>query len=73
LWFYSLAQLNKAIVTEKIESFKWLDNERKIQEVIFGNKIKLTANFSDRIYNKIAPQTIEANWLNDSRKEYYTP
>ena len=61
------------IATEKIENFKWLDHERKIQQITFGNKIKLTANFSDKTYNKITPKTIEVEWLNNGKKEYYTP
>lgn len=71
--FQFFSPIHKTIATEKIENFKWLDHERKIQQIIFGNKIKLTANFSDKTYNKITPKTIEVKWLNNGKKEYYTP
>ena len=65
--------LHKAIATEELKNFVWLDKERKIQQTTFGNKVRITANFSDIMFNEINPKTIELIWLYNNHKEYYTP
>lgn len=65
--------LHKAIVTEELKDFIWLDEDRKVQQIIFGNKAKLTANFSDVNFGNIPGNTLEVHWLEKDKKEYYTP
>lgn len=65
--------LHKIIVTEELKSFLWLDKERNIQQIIFSDKVKLTANFSNTDYQNIPPNSLEVHWLKDDKKEYYTP
>jgi hypothetical protein len=67
------APIHKAIATEELKDFRWLDNNRHVQQTIFGNKIKLTANFSNKTYGVIRPNSIEVEWLENGKKEYYTP
>lgn len=65
--------LHKAIVTEELKDFIWLDEDRKVQQIIFGNNAKLTANFSDVNFGNIPGNTLEVHWLEKDKKEYYTP
>lgn len=67
------SSLHKIIATEDLKNFIWLDNERLIQQINFGDKIKLTANFSNIPYHDIPPKSLEAHWLKDDKKEYYSP
>lgn len=65
--------LHKIIATEELRNFRWLDSERKIQQIIFGDKVKLTVNFSNKQYQDIPSNSLEVHWLGVDKKEYYTP
>lgn len=65
--------LHKAIATEPLTSFRWLSNDRKIQEIVFGSLAVLTANFSDHVYKDIPPYSLQVVWLQESTREIYTP
>lgn len=65
--------LHKVIATEELKSFMWLDEERKIQQIVFGDNVKLIANFSDKHFESIPANTLELHWLVEDKKEYYTP
>lgn len=41
--------------------------------IVFANKAKLTANFSDVNFGKIPGNSLEVHWLEKDNKEYYTP
>ncbi|WP_375327229.1 glycoside hydrolase [Candidatus Tisiphia endosymbiont of Nemotelus uliginosus] len=65
--------IHKVIVSEELTEFRWLDDNRQVQQTVFGNKIKLTANFSDKMYHSIKPNTIKALWLESNLEQEYTP
>ncbi len=65
------APIHKVIASEELKEFKWLDDDRQVQQTIFGNKIQLTANFSYRMYNSIKPHTIKALWLDSNIEQQY--
>lgn len=67
------APIHKAIATEELTEFRWLDDKRQVQQTIFGDKIQLTANFSDKMYNSIKPSTIQVLWLDSNKIQHYTP
>ncbi len=67
------APIHQAIATEELREFRWLDDKRQVQQTIFGDKIQLTANFSNKMYNSIKPYTIQALWLGSNIKQQYTP
>lgn len=60
-------------MSEELTEFRWLDDNRQVQQTVFGNKIKLTANFSDKMYHSIKPHTIKALWLESNLEQEYTP
>jgi hypothetical protein len=67
------APIHTAIASEELKEFKWLDDNRQVQQTTFGKKIQLTANFSDKLYDSIKPHTIRVLWLESQLKQDYAP
>lgn len=58
---------------EALTKFDWLTDDHLIQQTQFGNRLILTANFSDRAYEDIGPHCIRAEWKEDSSTSLFCP
>jgi len=65
--------LHKIIATEELRSFTWATDNRQVQQIVFGDQVILTANFSEFPYHAIPPKSIEVLWIKQNKKEYFTP
>lgn len=50
-----------------LSSFKWLTKDHLVQEIIYGNQLKIIANFSDKSYQDIKAQSAIAYDLNHQK------
>jgi len=58
---------------EALTKFDWLTDDHLIQQTQFGNRLILTANFSDRAYENIGPRCIQAEWKEDGSTSLFCP
>ncbi|OIZ95796.1 hypothetical protein A1D18_01305 [Candidatus Rickettsiella isopodorum] len=58
---------------EALTRFDWLTDDHLIQQTQFGNRLILTANFSDRVYENIGPRCIRAEWKEDGSTSLFCP
>ncbi len=71
--FSFFSPLHKAIATEPITSFTWLTQDRKVQQIVFGDTLRLIVNFSNARFQEIPAGSLGAYWLKRNSKEIYTP
>ena len=58
---------------EALTQFEWLTDDRLVQRTQFGNRVMLTANFSNKLYEEIAAHCIQAEWKEDGSKTSFCP
>lgn len=58
---------------EALTTFDWLTDDHLVQQTQFGNRLILTANFSDKSYEDIGPHCIKAEWKEDGSKSFFCP
>lgn len=61
------SELHNSIFLEPLSEFLWLSEDRLLQQTTFGNKVRITANFSSTERNGIPAQSIQAVWLADNK------
>ncbi len=64
-------RLHHAIALQPLTEFKWLTEDRLVQQINFGEAVILRANFSDRIFEGIPPESLQVKWLNEDASEFY--
>lgn len=58
---------------EPLTQFAWLSDDHLVQQTEFGNRLILTANFSNKSYEGIKAHCIQAEWKEDSSKTLFCP
>jgi hypothetical protein len=58
---------------EALTQFEWLTADRLVQRTQFGNRVILTANFSNKLYEAITAHCIQAEWIEDGSKALFCP
>jgi len=71
--FSFFSPLHKIIATEPVTSFDWLTKDRKVQQITFGDIVRLVANFSDDKFKELPAKSLQAYWLQNGKKEIYIP
>ena len=65
--------LHQMAGVEALTTFDWLTDDHLVQQTQFGNRLILTANFSDKFYEDIEPHCIQAEWKEDGSKSLFCP
>jgi hypothetical protein len=65
--------LHRITGLEPLIQFAWLTPDHRVQQTQFGNRLILTANFSNKNYNDIPTGCIQAQWNEDNSKETFCP
>lgn len=58
---------------EALTTFDWLTEDHLVQQTQLGNRLILTANFSNRSYEDIRPNCIRAEWKEDGSTTLFCP
>ena len=58
---------------EALTLFDWLTEDHLVQQTQFGNRLILTANFSNRFYENIGPYCIRSEWKEDGSGSLFCP
>lgn len=64
-YYNFFSPLHQMAGIEPLTLFEWLTEDHLVQQTQFGNRLTLTANFSDRIYENIEPYCIRSEWKED--------
>src|SRR5262249_31881664 len=65
-------RLHHAIALKPLTDFKWLTEDRLIQQVTFGDSLILTANFSQKPFENIPPESLRVKGLEGNTLEIYS-
>jgi hypothetical protein len=65
--------LHARIATRRLTAFDWLTSDRRVQRTRFEDVVEITANFSDREHEDVAPGCLTARWLTENRVETFCP
>lgn len=77
--YHFFEPLHKVIATEPLKSFQWLDDDHLVQQIIYGDKARITANFSAELFQDIPKNTIAVEWMegvkhnSSNNKVFYSP
>lgn len=72
--YYSFfSPLHQMAGIEALTTFDWLTDDHLVQQTQFGNRLILTANFSDKSYEDIGPHCIQAEWKEDGSQSLFCP
>lgn len=72
-YYNFFSPLHQMAGLEALTQFEWLTNDRLVQRAQFGNRVILTANFSNKLYEEIAAHCIQATWKEDGSKTLFCP
>ncbi|WP_342220297.1 glycoside hydrolase [Rickettsiella endosymbiont of Miltochrista miniata] len=72
-YYNFFSPLHQMTGIEPLTTFDWLTDDRLVQQTQFGNRLILTANFSDKYYEDIGPHCIQAEWKEDGSKSLFCP
>ncbi|MDQ8040042.1 MAG: glycoside hydrolase, partial [Rickettsiella sp.] len=72
-YYQFFSPLHQMAGLEPLIEFKWLTENRLVQQTQFGNRLILTANFSKKEYEGIGAGCIEAQWKEDSSTHLFCP
>lgn len=72
-YYHFFSPLHRMAGIEALIMFAWLTEDHLVQQTQFGNRLILTANFSDRAYENIGPHCIQAEWKEDSSTSLFCP
>jgi hypothetical protein len=65
--------LHQMAGVEALTTFDWLTDDHLVQQTQFGNRLILTANFSNKSYEAIGPYCVQAEWKEDGSKSLFCP
>lgn len=67
--------LHRELAAVALTDFRWLTEDRAVQQCVFGNRVELTANFSAKTFErdgqKLPPQSLSAFWRDSSKRLNY--
>lgn len=72
-YYQFFSPIHQVTALQPLVSFKWLTQDRLIQETQFGNVLTITANFSNEMYADIDSLCVKAVWLNSGKSSTYCP
>lgn len=72
-YYNFFSPLHQMTGLEALTTFDWLTDDHLVQQTQFGNRLILTANFSDKFYEDITPHCIQAEWKEDGSKSLFCP
>ncbi|HEY2567652.1 MAG TPA: glycoside hydrolase [Candidatus Aquirickettsiella sp.] len=72
-YYNFFSPLHQMTGIEALTTFDWLTDDHLVQQTQFGNRLILTANFSDRSYEDIGPHCIRAEWKEDGSTSLFCP
>ncbi|MEN9449959.1 MAG: hypothetical protein RJA83_573 [Pseudomonadota bacterium] len=72
-YYNFFSPLHQMTGIEPLTTFDWLTDDHLVQQTQFGNRLILTANFSDKFYEDIGPHCIQAEWKEDGSKSLFCP
>jgi Glycosyl hydrolases related to GH101 family, GH129 len=72
-YYNFFSPLHQMAGVEALTTFDWLTDDHLVQQTQFGNRLILTANFSDGPYEDIGPHCIQAEWKEDGSKSLFCP
>lgn len=72
-YYNFFSPLHQMTGIEALSAFDWLTEDRLVQQTQLGNRLILTANFSDRSYEDIQPFCIRAEWKEDGSTSLFCP
>jgi hypothetical protein len=72
-YYNFFSPLHQLTGLEALTSFDWLTDDHLVQQTQLGNRLILTANFSNKSYEDIGPHCIEAEWKEDGSKTLFCP
>lgn len=72
-YYNFFSPLHQMTGIEALTTFDWLTDDHLVQQTQFGNRLILTANFSDRSYEDIQPHCIRAEWKEDGSISLFCP
>lgn len=72
-YYNFFSPLHQMAGVEALTAFEWLTDDHLVQLTQFGNRLILTANFSNRPYEKIGPHCIQAKWKEDDSTSLFCP
>ncbi|WP_342227788.1 glycoside hydrolase [Rickettsiella endosymbiont of Rhagonycha lignosa] len=72
-YYNYFSPLHQMTGIEALTTFDWLTDDHLVQQTQFGNRLILTANFSDRSYENIGPHCIRAEWKEDGSTSLFCP
>jgi hypothetical protein len=72
-YYNFFSPLHQMAGLEALTQFEWLTDDRLVQRTQFGNRVMLTANFSNKLYEEIAAHCIQAEWKEDGSKTSFCP
>lgn len=72
-YYNFFSPLHQMTGIEPLTTFDWLTEDHLVQQTQFGNRVILTANFSDKSYEDIGPHCIQAEWKEDGSKSLFCP
>jgi Glycosyl hydrolases related to GH101 family, GH129 len=72
-YYNFFSPLHQMAGLEALTKFDWLTDDHLVQQTQFGNRLILTANFSDKFYEEIGPHCIQAEWKEDGSTSLFCP
>lgn len=72
-YYNFFSPLHQMAGVEPLTAFDWLTHDHLVQQTQLGNRLILTANFSDRPYQAIGPHCIQAKWKEDNSTSLFCP
>ncbi|MFZ0218877.1 MAG: glycoside hydrolase [Candidatus Aquirickettsiella sp.] len=72
-YYNFFSPLHQMAGVEPLTAFDWQTDDHLVQQTQFGNRLILTANFSDKAYEDIGPHCIQAEWKEDGSKSMFCP
>ncbi len=72
-YYNFFSPLHQMAGIEALTTFDWLTDDHLVQQTQFGNRLILTANFSNKSYENIGPHCIQAQWKEDGSQSLFCP
>lgn len=72
-YYNFFSPLHQLAGIEALTLFDWLTEDHLVQQTQFGNRLILTANFSNRFYENIGPYCIRSEWKEDGSGSLFCP
>ena len=64
---------HKKIANLPLTKFTYITTDKLVQQTEFGDDVKVTANFSDKMYNGIPGKSVEVIYLKENKKNIFSP